>query len=144
MHHRHVGFDTKSFSTALRHVVRQNPDVVMIGEIRDSDTVKTALTAALTGHLILTTLHTTNAVQSLDRILNYFAADNRLQAQQDLAGTLVGIVSMRLLPTKYGAARMPALEILRATPTVRKMISEGRFSDIYDVMKRNTDRGMCT
>ncbi len=144
IHHRHVGFDTKSFAIALRHVVRQNPDVIMIGEMRDTDTVKTALTAALTGHLILTTLHTTSAVQSLDRILNYFSADNRIQARQDLAGTLVGIVSMRLLPMKNCNNRIPALEILRASPTVRKLISEGRFADIYDVMKRNTDRGMCT
>jgi twitching motility protein PilT len=144
IHHRQVGFDTRSFAVALRHVVRQNPDVVLIGEIRDSDTVQTAITAALTGHLILTTLHTTSAVQSLDRILNYFSADSRVQARQDLAGTLVGIISMRLLPMKHLRERIPALEILRATPTIRKLISDGKFSEIYDVIKRNSDRGMCT
>lgn len=144
IHHRQVGFDTRSFAVALRHVVRQNPDVVLIGEIRDSDTVQTAITAALTGHLILTTLHTTSAVQSLDRILNYFTADSRIQARQDLASTLVGIISMRLLPMKHLRERIPALEILRATPTIRKLISEGKFSEIYDVIKRNSDRGMCT
>lgn len=116
----------------------------MIGEIRDSDTVRTALAAALTGHLILTTLHTTGAVQSLDRLLNFFSADSRDQARQDLAGSLVGIVSMRLLPMKQRKERVPALEILKATSTIRKIISEGRFSEIYDVMKRNVDQGMCT
>ncbi|MGB3977369.1 MAG: PilT/PilU family type 4a pilus ATPase [bacterium] len=144
VHHRHVGFDTRSFASALKHVVRQNPDVVLIGEIRDSDTVRTALAAALTGHLILTTLHTTGAVQSLDRLLNFFSADSRDQARQDLAGSLVGIVSMRLLPMKQRKERVPALEILKATSTIRKIISEGRFSEIYDVMKRNVDQGMCT
>lgn len=144
IHHRQVGFDTKSFPAALKHVVRQNPDVIMIGEMRDSETVQTALTAALTGHLILTTLHTLNAVQSIDRILNYFPADSRIQARQDLANTLVGVVSMRLLPMEHFQQRIPALEILRGSPTVRKLISEGKLTEIYDIMKRNSDRGMCT
>lgn len=144
IHHRQVGFDTKSFSIALRHVVRQNPDVILIGEMRDSETVKTALTAAFTGHLILTTLHTMSAVQSIDRILNFFSSDARLQARQDLANTLVGVISMRLLPMRHLNQRIPALEILRGTPTVKKLIMEGRLSDIYDIMKRNVDRGMCT
>ncbi|MCD4655665.1 PilT/PilU family type 4a pilus ATPase [bacterium] len=144
IHHRQVGVDTKSFSIALRHVVRQNPDVILIGEMRDGDTVKTALTAALTGHLILTTLHTTSAVQSVDRILNYFSADARIQARQDLANTLVGIISMRLIPMKHHSSRIPALEILRGTSTVRRIIAEGRLTQLYDIMKRNVDKGMCT
>ncbi|HPQ39051.1 MAG TPA: PilT/PilU family type 4a pilus ATPase [bacterium] len=144
IHHRQVGFDTKSFSIALRHVVRQNPDVILIGEMRDRDTVKTALTAALTGHLILTTLHTTSAVQSIDRILSYFESSARDQARQDLAGTLVGIVSMRLLPMKHMQGRVPAVEILRGTPTTRRVIAENRLSELYDLMKRNVDRGMST
>lgn len=144
IHHRQVGFDTKSFSIALKHVVRQNPDVIMIGEMRDRDTIRTALTAALTGHLILTTLHTTGAVQSVDRILNYFPADARHQARHDIANTLVGVVSMRLLPMKDYKARVPALEILRGTSTVKRIISEGNLGQLYDVMKRNQDRGMST
>jgi twitching motility protein PilT len=144
IHQRQVGFDTKSFSIALRHVVRQNPDVVLIGEMRDRDTVKTALMAALTGHLILSTLHTTGVVQSVDRMLNYYSADSRAQARQDLANTLVGIVSMRLLPMKHLQDRVPALEILKGTPTVKRLISEGRLTELYDIMKQNKDRGMST
>ena len=144
IHHRQVGFDTKSFAIALKHVVRQNPDVIMIGEMRDRDTIRTALTAALTGHLILTTLHTTGAVQSVDRIMNYFPADARQQARHDIANTLVGVVSMRLLPTRDGNSRVPALEILRGTSTVKRIIAEGKLAQLYDVMKRNQDRGMST
>ncbi|MBN1295847.1 PilT/PilU family type 4a pilus ATPase [bacterium] len=144
IHHRQVGVDTKSFSIALRHVVRQNPDVILIGEMRDRDTVKTAMTAALTGHLILTTLHTTGVVQSIDRILNYYESESRNQARHDLANTLVGIVSMRLLPMKEQNGRVPAMEILRGTPTVRRVIAENRLSELYDIMKQNQDRGMCT
>jgi len=141
---RQVGQDTASFATALRHVVRQDPDVILIGEMRDSDTVRTALAAALTGHLILTTLHTTNVVQSIDRMLNYFPAGARRQARVDLAATLVGILSMRLLPTADGKGRVPAVELLRATPIVRRLLIEDELSEIYDVMKRGRDVGMRT
>jgi twitching motility protein PilT len=144
IHQRQVGYDTESFASALKHVVRQSPDVILIGEMRDQDTVQTAMSAALTGHLILSTLHTTNIVQSVDRILNYFPADARLQAQTDLATTLVGLVSMRLLPRHDIAGRIPALEILRGTPTVRRIIVEGKLAELYDIMKRSSDTGMCT
>ncbi len=144
IHQRQVGYDTVSFATALRHVVRQNPDTILIGEMRDTDTMQTALSAALTGHLILSTLHTTNAVQSVDRILNYFPPDARRQAQIDLAATLVGIVCMRLLPRADGKGRVPAVEILRGTPLVRKLIAEGKLVELYDVMKRGNESGMCT
>ncbi len=144
IHQRQVGYDTESFARALRHIVRQSPDVILIGEMRDSDTMQTALSAALTGHLILSTLHTTNAVQSIDRILNYFPAEARAQAQVDLASTLIGIVSMRLLRKKDGSGRIPAVEILLATPTTRRLIKEGEFVEIYDVIKRSQDHGMCS
>lgn len=144
IHQRQVGYDTESFARALRHIVRQSPDVILIGEMRDSDTMQTALSAALTGHLILSTLHTTNAVQSIDRILSYFPADARAQAQIDLAITLIGIVSMRLLRKADGSGRIPAVEILLATPTIRRLIKEGEFVEIYDVIKRSQDDGMCT
>ncbi len=144
VHQRQVGHDTESFSTALRHVVRQSPDVILIGEMRDQDTMQTALSAALTGHLILTTLHTTNAVQSIDRMLNYFPPAARGQAQADLAITLLGIVSMRLLPRSDGKGRVPAVEILRATSTIRRLIIEGDLAAIYDMMKRGNDVGMTT
>jgi twitching motility protein PilT len=144
IHQRQVGYDTESFARALRHIVRQSPDVILIGEMRDSDTMQTALSAALTGHLILSTLHTTNAVQSIDRILNYFPAEARAQAQVDLAITLIGIVSMRLLRKADGSGRIPAVEILLATPTIRRLIKEGEFVELYDVIKRSQDYGMCS
>lgn len=146
IHQRQVGYDTESFPTALKHVVRQSPDVILIGEMRDAQTMTTALNAALTGHLILTTLHTTNVVQSIDRMLNYFPPDARGQAQTDLAATLVGMMSMRLLRRTgggtSGSGRIPACEVLTATPTVRRMITEGEFGEIYDVIKRGEDTGM--
>ncbi|MBE7558028.1 PilT/PilU family type 4a pilus ATPase [bacterium] len=144
VHQRQVGYDTESFASALRHVVRQSPDVIMIGEMRDRDTMETALSAALTGHLVLTTLHTANVVQSIDRILNYFPPEARGQAQNDLATTLVGLVSMRLLPRRDKPGRVPAVEILLSTPSVRKAIAENRLVEIYDLMKRGADFGMCT
>jgi len=144
IHQRQVGYDTESFATALRHIVRQSPDVILIGEMRDADTMQTALSAALTGHLILSTLHTTNVVQSVDRILSYFPPEARAQAQTDLAITLVGIVSMRLLRMADGSGRIPAVEVLLGTPTVRRLIKEGELVEIYDLMKRSTDVGMCT
>jgi twitching motility protein PilT len=148
IHQRQVGYDTESFATALRHVVRQSPDVILIGEMRDRDTMRTALSAALTGHLVFTTLHTASVAQSVDRILSYFPAESHHQAQVDLATTLVGIVSMRLLPVADGrpgeADRVPAVEILRSTPTVRRVITEGRLNELYDIMKRGADAGMRT
>ncbi len=144
IHQRQVGYDTGSFATALRHVVRQSPDVILIGEMRDADTMQTALSAALTGHLILSTLHTTNAVQSVDRMLNYFDPSARGQAQTDLASTLLGIVAMRLVPTADGKGRRPACEVLLGTPTARRLIAEGEFIELYDLMKRSQDAGMCT
>ena len=136
VHQRQVGVDAASFGTALRHVVRQDPDVILIGEMRDRDTIETAFNAALTGHLILSTLHTTNVVQSVDRMLNYFPPEGRKQAQVDLANTLIGIASMRLLPRKDGPGRVPAVEVLRTTPTVRRLLTEGSFAELYDIIKR--------
>jgi len=144
IHQRQVGYDTESYPTALRHVVRQSPDVILIGEMRDFESIQTALSAALTGHLVLSTLHTNNVVQSIDRMLNYFPPEARMQAQADLAVTLVGMVSMRLLPLSDGPGRVPALEVLLGTATVRRLICEGSLVEIYDVMKRNGDIGMTT
>ena len=144
IHQRQVGYDTESFATALRHVVRQSPDVILIGEMRDADTVQTAMSAALTGHLVLTTLHTANVVQSIDRMLNYFPPEARAQAQADLAATIVGMVSMRLLPRADGHGRVAAVEVLIGTPTIRRLLAEGALAEIYDMIKRGKDRGMLT
>jgi len=144
IHQRQVGYDTESFATALRHIVRQSPDVILIGEMRDRDTMETAINAAMTGHLVLSTMHTTSVVQSIDRMLNYFPPDARRQAQADLAATLVGLVAMRLLPRKDGKGRCPAVEVLRGTPTARRLITEGDFVELYDLIKRSRDAGMMT
>ncbi|MEX0742418.1 MAG: PilT/PilU family type 4a pilus ATPase, partial [Phycisphaeraceae bacterium] len=144
VHQRQVGYDTVSFATALRHVVRQSPDVIAIGELRDVDTMQTALNAALTGHLVLTTLHTTSVIQSIDRILNYFPADARPQAQADLAQTLEGVVAMRLLRRADGKGRVPALEVLLASPLVRRLLREGKFSELAEHMQQSRDAGMMT
>jgi twitching motility protein PilT len=144
IHQRQVGYDTRDFATALRHVVRQDPDTILIGEMRDRDTVETAFNAALTGHLILSTLHTSNVGQSIDRMLSYFPSGAREQAQGDLSATLVGIVAMRLLPLKSGGGRVPACEVLRATPTVRRVLAEGKWAELTDLMKRGGDDGMQT
>lgn len=144
IHQRQVGSDTASFSTALRHVVRQSPDVIMIGEMRDAETMQTALSAGLTGHLVLTTLHTAGAVQCVDRMLGYFPPEARRQVQADLAATLVGVAAMRLLPRADGQGRLPAVEVLRGTPTVRRLLAEGKMAELHDVMKRGGDDGMVT
>ncbi len=144
IHQRQVGSDTESFSTALRHVVRQSPDVILVGEMRDGETMQTALSAALTGHLVLTTLHTASVVQCVDRMLGYFPPEARNQIRADLAATLVGIAAMRLVPRTDGAGRVPAVEVLRATPTVRRLIGAGEMAELHDVMKRGEADGMAT
>ncbi|MEW5945776.1 MAG: type IV pilus twitching motility protein PilT [bacterium] len=121
---REVGSDTESFSNALRHVLRQDPDVILIGEMRDLETISTALTAAETGHLVLSTLHTTDAPQTIDRIIDVFPPHQQQQVRIQLASCLNGILSQKILPFKTGAGRIPATEVLIATPLIRKMVLE--------------------
>ena len=144
IHQRQVGYDTESFSEALRHVVRQSPDVILIGEMRDEQTIKTAMAAALTGHLVLSTLHTNSVVQSIERILGYFPATARPQIQANLAATLVGVASMRLLPRLDGRGSVAAVEVLRTTATIRKNIADGNLAGIHESMARALDAGMTT
>ena len=141
---REVGFDTKSFGDALKHVVRQSPDVILIGEMRDNDTMMTAISAAETGHLVLSTLHTADVSGTLDRIVNYFPDHLKPQVRQELALSLQGIISMRLLPRSDGRGRIPALEILRATPSVRKALQEGQVGKLKELMQNGGEWGMCT
>ncbi len=144
VHQRQVGYDTESFSEALRHVVRQSPDVILIGEMRDAETIQTAMAAALTGHLVLSTLHTNSVVQSIERILGYFPATARPQIQANLAATLVGITAMRLLPKADGKGSVAAVEVLRASASARKSISEGNLAGLHESMARSMDAGMTT
>ena len=119
---REVGEDTVSFARALRRVLRQDPDVILIGEMRDEETVRTALSAAETGHLVLSTIHTVDASESVNRIIDFFDQAEQRQARAMLAGTLKGVVSQRLVPTPDGMGRVPTCEILRMTGRVRDMI----------------------
>ena len=119
---REVGGDTESFATALRHAFRQDPDVILIGEIRDKETMSIALTAADTGHLVLTTLHTLNTVETISRIISFFPPHQHLQIRLLLASTLRSIICQRLLPRIDGPGRVPAVEVLVSTGTVREYI----------------------
>src|SRR5881296_3626009 len=122
---REVGLDTVSFHHALKHILRQDPDIIMIGEMRDSTSFSTAMSAADTGHLVLSTLHTTNASQSVNRILDFFKADEREQIRRQLCGTLQAVVCQRMVNTIQGSMT-PAQEILINSGTVRKLIEENR------------------
>ncbi len=144
IHQRQVGYDTESFSAALRHVVRQSPDVILIGEMRDPETIQTAMAAALTGHLVLSTLHTNSVAQSIERILGHFPAMARPQIQANLAATLVGITSMRLLPRIDGKGSVAAVEVLRTSASIRKNISEGNLTGLHESMARSMAAGMTT
>ena len=141
---REVGYDTATFADALRHVVRQSPDVIMIGEMRDSDTMLTAISAAETGHLVLTTLHTSDVSHTLDRIVNYFPDYLKAQVRQELALSLEGILCMRLLRRQDGTGRIPALEILRSTSSAQKALLDGELWRLKELMQKGRDIGMQT
>jgi twitching motility protein PilT len=129
---REVGTDTGTFSEALRNAMRQDPDVIMVGEMRDPETVSTVITAAETGHLVFSTLHTNSAPQTVDRILDTFPSDQQAQVRAQLAQILKAVVSMKLVERADGQGRVAALEILRASPKVNKMIEVGEISQIHD------------
>lgn len=141
---REVGYDTNSFADALKHVVRQSPDVILIGEMRDLDTMLVALSAAQTGHLVITTLHNVDTSQTLDRIINYFPEYMRHQIRLELSLCLVGVICMRLLPRKDGRGRIPALEIMRNTPVIKKLLLEGNTKTIPEYIKEGREFGMQT
>jgi twitching motility protein PilT len=141
---REVGPDTPSFADALRAALRQDPDVVLVGEMRDLETIATALTAAETGHLVFATLHTQSAPQTIDRIIDVFPAEQQDQVRMQLAGTLQGIVTQNLVPTADGRGRIAALEILIPDDAVRNLIRQGKIEQIYSVIQTGTARGMQT
>jgi twitching motility protein PilT len=141
---REVGTDTRSFANALKHVLRQDPDVILVGEMRDLETISTALTAAETGHLVFATLHTQDAPQSVDRIIDVFPPHQQQQVRIQLAASLQGVVTQQLLPTADGTGRALAIEILVATPAVRNLIREGKTHMIYSSMQAGGKYGMRT
>ena len=141
---REVGEDTHSFAEALRHVLRQDPDVILVGEMRDLETIQTALTAAETGHLVFATLHTQDAPQSIDRIIDVFPAHQQQQIRVQLAASLQGICTQQLLRTADGSSRAVAAEVLVATPAIRNLIREGKIYQIYSLMQAGGKFGMVT
>jgi twitching motility protein PilT len=141
---REIGLDATSFGEALRAALRQDPDVILVGEMRDLETIGTALTAAETGHLVLGTLHTQSAPGTIDRIIDVFPAEQQEQVRIMLAGSLQGIITQALLPTADGAGRTAALEILLPDDATRNLIRQGKVEQIYTIMQTSTSRGMTT
>ena len=141
---REIGPDATTFAEALRSALRQDPDVILVGEMRDLETIGTALTAAETGHLVFATLHTQSAPQTIDRIIDVFPAEQQDQVRTQLAGTLQGIVTQNLVPTADGNGRVPALEILTPDDAVRNLIRQAKIEQVYSVMQTGSQRGMQT
>jgi twitching motility protein PilT len=141
---REIGPDATSFGEALRAALRQDPDVILVGEMRDLETIGTALTAAETGHLVFATLHTQSAPSTIDRIIDVFPSEQQDQVRVQLASTLQGVVTQNLVPTADGRGRTAALEILIPDDAVRNLIRQSKIEQIYSVMQTNTSRGMQT
>lgn len=141
---RELQTDTHTFTDALKHVMRQNPDVILVGEMRDLETIQLAITAAETGHLVFSTLHTVDAAQTIDRIIDVFPPDQQAQIRTQLSVTLQAVVSQTLLPTKDGAGRVAAFEVLVATPSIRTLIREGKTHQLYLDIQTGIELGMQT
>lgn len=141
---REVGTDTKAFPVALRSALRQDPDIILIGEMRDLETIQIALTAAETGHLVFATLHTQDAPQTIDRMIDVFPPHQQEQIRVQIAATLEGVVTQQLLPKTTGQGRVAACEVLITTPAVRNLIREGKTHQLYTVMQTGAQQGMQT
>ena len=141
---REIGSDTSSFGEALKNVVRESPDVIIIGEMRDLETMQTAITAALTGHLVISTVHTADTVQAVERIINHFPEHLRAQAADDLSLAIRGIIAQRLIKTKDGTGMMPAVEVLKSTPHMKNLISARKYKELEEAIKRGSEEGMVT
>lgn len=136
---REIGIDTPDYFTALKSVVRQTPDVILVGEMRDRETVSAALTAAETGHLVLSTLHTVNAVQTVERIISFYPPHQHATVRLQLSLVLEGVVSQRLVTRRAAAGRVPAVEILLGTPTVKELVLEGRTRELQQALEDGHD-----
>jgi twitching motility protein PilU len=142
--HREVGIDTHSWHNALKNTLRQAPDVILIGEIRDTETMEHAIAFAETGHLCLGTLHSNSANQTIDRIINFFSEERRKQLLMDLSSNLRAIISQRLIPTADGKGRCAAIEILINTPIIADKLLKGEFHEIKSIMQKSRELGMKT
>jgi len=141
---REVGEDTHSFQNALKHVLRQDPDIILVGEMRDLETISVALTAAETGHLVFATLHTQDAAQTIDRVIDVFPPSQQQQVRVQLAGAIQGVVCQQLVKTADGKGRVCAVEVMVATPAIRNLIREGKTHQIYSAMQAGAKFGMQT
>ena len=141
---REVGEDTCSFKNALKHVLRQDPDIILVGEMRDLETIEIALTAAETGHLVMATLHTQDAAQTIDRVIDVFPPHQQQQVRVMLAGALQGVVCQQLVKTADGKGRVVAAEVMIATPAIRNLIREGKTHQIYSALQAGAKFGMQT
>jgi twitching motility protein PilT len=141
---REVGIDTDSFSDALKYMLRQNPDIILVGELRDAETLNVALSAAETGHLVFSTLHTASCAETLDRIINMFPPSDRDMVCLRLAGFLRGVVSQKLLPRADGTGRVGAIEVMVVTPTISKLLEEGKSGGLYTAIADGNFWGMQT
>jgi twitching motility protein PilT len=141
---RELGADAQSFALALKAALRQDPDVILVGEMRDLETISTALTAAETGHLVFATLHTQDTPQTIDRIIDVFPPHQQHQVRVQLSVALQGIVTQQLLPTADGSSRCMAAEVLVPSPAVRNLIREGKTHQIYSVIQTSAQSGMQT
>jgi len=142
INHRELEIDTHSFAAALKHVMRQNPDVILVGEMRDLETISLAITAAETGHLVFATLHTTDAPQTIDRIIDVFPPEQQNQIRMQLSVTIQAIISQTLLPRKDIEGRIAAFEVMVATPAIRTLIREGKTHQIYSDIQAGGEHGM--
>ncbi|MEG1255278.1 type IV pilus twitching motility protein PilT [Clostridium sp.] len=141
---REIGRDTHSYYSGLRSILREDPDVILVGEIRDLETMSAVLLAAETGHLVVSTLHTISAYKTIDRIINYFPAEQQLRVRNQLSTVLQGIVCQRLFKTVDGNGRMAALEVMVNTPAVQNLIREGKIHQIPSTMETSAKHGMQT
>jgi twitching motility protein PilT len=141
---REVGADTASFPTALKYVLRQDPDIILIGEMRDLETIEAALTIAETGHLVFATLHTNSTYEAVNRIVDVFPADQQRQILTQLAFVMEGVVTQQLIPRHRGGGRIMCCEVLVCTPAIKAVIREGKTHQIYSLMQAGQKFGMQT
>jgi twitching motility protein PilT len=136
---REIGLDVPNFEMAIKSVLRQNPDIILIGEMRDKETFETAISAAETGHLVLSTMHAGTVAQALTRLFEFFPPEQQVQARRQISGTIRGFICQKLIPTMEGGGRIPANEILAADSVVRNLILDGQFEKIQGILESGAD-----
>ena len=141
---REIGLDTESYGRALRSALREDPDIILVGEMRDFDTISTAITAAETGHLVFSTLHTIGAAPTIERIVDVFPAHQQNQIRGQLASVLEAVISQQLLPTIDGKSRVAAFEVMLGTPAIRNLVREDKAHQIPSIMQTSKKAGMLT